>query len=105
MWRSAAFAESQSGRLASMYIPKFLVTAGTAGVLIVGIAVVLLLFNKGDSGQTRTLDSYYFEARFEVEEREGARPMGPPPESRPALVRASYEAPDKWRREYTFSDP
>ena len=66
-----------------MYIPKFLVIASVAAVLILGIAVVLLLLNKGDDEQARTLDSYYFEARLEVEESQGTRPVGRPTELRP----------------------
>ncbi len=76
--------------------PRFRLHVGLVVIAAAAILAVLVLFN-GDSEQT--LKSYYIEAHVTVEPPTalGEHPID--------MLKAWYNAPDKWRQEFSYNDP
>jgi outer membrane lipoprotein-sorting protein len=81
--------------LSSRVIRSLLVLGGVLS-LLAGVGAFLLL---RDDNEPPSLRSYYIEALISIEPRD---PLDEPAITR---LRAWYEAPDKWRREYGYTDP
>src|SRR3954470_5720387 len=76
-----------------------------AALAVIGIAIALVVIRRNYDRSPPALESYALEATLHVEGRAQSRPGSDSTAASPDVIRAWYEAPNKWRREYGYSDP